>query len=866
MVNADAIANALHIPLKGLTFARPQAFDLLVVIAILLAWWLWQARSMRRSIAPLLRALVLVLFVAALADPRSVRRSEGSARPALIDASASITPQMRDFTVNLLRNQLKLRAGDPALIFASTPVENTIGGALAALTSANGCGACGPAATNLEAALNQIAGDADARGGPIVMVTDGWETHGEAANTVNALRAAGIELYIFTPPGAQTIANVAMTQLILPPALVKAEPFALGVTMANFNAVPAAGTITILRNGQMLEQRTVTIAPGAARFDFAVHTESAGLVNYRAIFKPANPALDAYPEDDVLQGWVGIGAQRKVLIVTGTERDAKYLDGIVRRIGLDPTVAVAGNGGWDGSPKGYDLVVLNNVPRARVGQAAQKALVQYVAEGGSLAMVGGDQSFGLGGWQDSPLARVLPVVMKPPQHHERKRALVLIIDKSGSMGRNDKLEYAKAAALTVSKTLSDSDLISVIGFDSQPFVVIPLETVADSRPYFDELINRLKARGTTYLMPALQEAGRALAQSGAAIKHVVILTDGETGGTAAMYYDLVSSMHRDGGVTISTIAVGREANLALLESISKYGGGGFYQTDSAANLPRLFLEDVHQRGGDTTMVEKEFVPYTVSPDPVLKELAGRQLPGLKGFVSTDLKPGASLSVFVNSGGVRAPVVASWKFGAGKALAVTTDASGRWSAGWIENGVFGPLWDKLVAWMTPQTAPAQKFDVALGYRAGRIEIRLTDYSDNLRTSGRPLDAVVRTPDGSRSDAILAEGAPGELSGSLEAANPGTYYIQIKPPRGSEETFPPLAYTVRPTIDAEAPRPAPNYGLLEQLASATGGRLNPSPDEFATSRPHFEQTASFSPWLIVAAMILLIAEALIRRLTF
>ena len=461
----------------------------------------------------------------------------------------------------------------------------------------------------------------------------------------------------------------------------------------------------------------------------------------------------------------------------------------------------------------------------------------------------------------------MPVIMKPPQRHERKRALVLIIDKSGSMGRNDKLEYAKAAARTVTKTLSDNDLIGVIGFDSQPFVVIPLESVGQSRPYFSELIDRLKARGTTFLLPALEEAERTLAQSGAAIKHVVILTDGETGGTAAMYYDLVSSMHRDGGVTISTIAIGREANLGLLESISKYGGGGFYQTDSAANLPQLFLEDVRQRGGDTTMVEKDFVPYSVSPDPVLKDLAGRQLPALTGFVATDLKPGATLSVFVNSAGVRAPVVASWKFGAGKGLAVTTDASGRWSSRWVENGVFGPLWDKLVAWMTPQTGTAaQKFDVALGYRAGRIEIKLTDYSDNSRTSGRPIDAVVRMPDGSKADAILSQDAPGELSGSLEAAKPGNYYIELKPPPGSDQTFPPLAYTVSPAIDAELPRPAPNYGLLEHLASATGGRLNPSPEELAMSRPQFEHTASFTPWLVVTAMILLIVEALIRRLTF
>jgi len=122
------------------------------------------------------------------------------------------------------------------------------------------------------------------------------------------------------------------------------------------------------------------------------------------------------------------------------------------------------------------------------------------------------------------------------------------------------------------------------------------------------------------------------------------------------------------------------------------------------------------------MVEKDFVPYTVSPDPVLKELAGGSCRRSRDSFATDLKPGASLSVFVNSGGVRAPVVASWKFGAGRRSPSLRDASGRWSSGWIESACFGPLWNKIVAWMTPQTTTAQKFDVALGYRAGRIEIR------------------------------------------------------------------------------------------------------------------------------------------------
>ena len=99
-------------------------------------------------------------------------------------------------------------------------------------------------------------------------------------------------------------------------------------------------------------------------------------------------------------------------------------------------------------------------------------------------------------------------------------------------------------------------------------MVVPLTSVGQSRPYFDQMIDRLKAHGTTFLLPAMQEAERMLAGNNASVKHVVILTDGETGGTAAMYYDLVSRMHHEAGVTISTIAVGREANLSLLQSIA----------------------------------------------------------------------------------------------------------------------------------------------------------------------------------------------------------------------------------------------------------------------------------------------------------
>jgi hypothetical protein len=481
-------------------------------------------------------------------------------------------------------------------------------------------------------------------------------------------------------------------------------------------------------------------------------------------------------------------------------------------------------------------------------------------------MVGGDQSFGLGGYENSPLAAIMPVIMKPPQHHIRTRALILIIDKSGSMGRHDKLTYAKMAASTVLKTMKDSDLVSVIGFDVQPFVVVPLEPLNQVRPYFDQLVDRLRPQGRTYLLPALEEASRTLAQSGAALKHVVILTDGETGGTSEMYYDLISTMHHQGGTTISAIAVGHDANLPLLQAISKYGGGGFYQTDSPENLPELFVEDVQESSADTTMVEKEFVPYSITPDPVLRELAGRRFPALKGFVSTDPRRGADVSLFVNSNGERNPIIASWKAGAGKTLAVTTDASGRWSSLWVEAGLFEPLWNRLLSWLAPNNATPQNFGVALGYRSGRIQLNLTDYSSNQAISSAPVIAMVTAPDGAKTSIALSREAPGELRGSIEAPRAGTYNINLRSPHTPDQSFPPLAYTVSPAVYAEVPRPAPNYGLLEKLAAGTEGRLNPSIDQLSLTRPTFQQTTSLSPWLVLFSMALLIIEVLVRRLTF
>jgi Ca-activated chloride channel homolog len=85
----------------------------------------------------------------------------------------------------------------------------------------------------------------------------------------------------------------------------------------------------------------------------------------------------------------------------------------------------------------------------------------------------------------------------------------------------------------VARQLKDNDFLGVVGFDSHPFVVFPLSPMGSIRATVDRQISRLKPGGRTYLFPAMVEAKRQLEAQEAGTKHVIILSDGETGGSDA---------------------------------------------------------------------------------------------------------------------------------------------------------------------------------------------------------------------------------------------------------------------------------------------------------------------------------------------
>ena len=843
-------------------FHRSEFFWLFALLPI---FWLMQWRSFLSFgafISLLLHSLVMSVLILAAAGLHTLRPGTESGPLLAFDVSQSLTPAQRQWMYDTAVTQLKPTPDTPTLLFAggrhwmpwqeAEPVLLAPESMLADLRQEE---------SNLESALTGIVGERPNRN--VYLLSDGWETVGNAAALLPLLAERQLKIHPLPPPGVEEAPNVAIQRIGAPQTIQKGKNLEVSIALGNTNPVPIQGQLVLRQKEQVVWQKDVTLAPGASLFRHSVKLSDSGLIPLRASFRPAAGVPDARPQDNQAAAWVRVNQTDTVLLLSASDRDSRYLKEALEDRGLDVrTMTFSGRSTSVPAPESFSAVILNNVAKNRLPPAMLNRLRTYVQNGGGLIMVGGEASLGLGGYKNTPIEQALPVSLTPPQKEEKRTAVMLVIDKSGSMRREHRLLYAKSGARGVARNLKDTDLFGVIGFDREPFPVIPLNYMGKIRGDVDARIGRLKADGGTYLMPALEEAKRQLERQSATRKHLIILTDGETGGSGSDYLDLVSVMHQELKMTITAIAVGEQPNLRLLSRLADYGGGAFHHTTDPSSLPDLFIGELEEKDEEKTMVEKDLSPIPNRRSPLLKDLAGRRLPQVKGYVESQLKKGARSDLSLRVNGSRPPLLASWSYGRGKAVAFTSDANGRWSAPWISWDGFSTFWEQVVRWSLQKKAKQDKktdFAVELGHNDEGLVIDL--FSHGSQEKGRTAVAEIRQPSGATSSLALERLAPGHYQGVYMSPQPGDYRVELSLPSG--ETLGPLGYTLPELLHIdETPQPQPNIALLETLAQATGGSV--SPDISALTQPvSAPEPQSLLPYLIPLAMGLYLFELLVRR---
>ncbi|HWT03136.1 MAG TPA: VWA domain-containing protein [Pyrinomonadaceae bacterium] len=173
--------------------------------------------------------------------------------------------------------------------------------------------------------------------------------------------------------------------------------------------------------------------------------------------------------------------------------------------------------------------------------------------------------------------------------------LALVIDKSGSMADADKMSRVKAALLTMVGQLRESDVLSIVVFDSEAEVLMPAQPIGN-REDVRRLIRSIEPGSSTNI-----HAGLMLGYHQALVNYrrdvtnrVILLTDGiaNTGVTDPTRISRDSLAFNDRGIDLSTIGVGLDLNKDLLRILAKSGRGLFHFVADAQDIEKVFLTEV----------------------------------------------------------------------------------------------------------------------------------------------------------------------------------------------------------------------------------------------------------------------------------
>ena len=525
----------------------------------------------------------------------------------------------------------------------------------------------------------------------------------------------------------------------------------------------------------------------------------------------------------------------------------------------------------------YTSIVLVDVDARVLPEESVTSLERAVRDlGRGLVTVGGPRSFGVGGYRNTPLEELLPVLSDVTDPLRRQKvAQVLSIDTSGSMaachcrpganglpggdnrlgGGVNKTDIARAAAVRTASSLSAEDEIGVVAFNENARVIMPLQ-VNPGADAVDSEVGQLQPGGGTFIGSSLGVAAEQLRGSDAALKHIIVFSDGFT---AADNLSQVAAeakrLYEEEGITVSVLATGEGAAPAL-EQIAVAGNGRFYFGGDLSRVPQIMAEEAVIASRDF-VTEGRFLPEVVSSNQVVASLTSA--PELLGYVATTAKPTAATMLRI--GEERDPLLSTWQAGLGRSTAWTSDATARWSSQWVTWDGFVGFWTQVVK----DTFPVSSGDGATLAEAqdGKLKVSLVaagDFPDRARATARVVG-----PDGRTQEVELSRTNANTFVGEVAVDAQGVYAVGAAATNERGDTL--LTATALAT-QAYPPeyRPAPaDVATMTRIAAATNGRMDPAYAavwEEAGLAAGRRSVGLRGPMLLAALILWLVAVALSR----
>jgi len=861
----------------GFALSRPAWLLLLVPCAL----FLWSARNRTERIAAALRAgavAALVLGIGGAALTTSLP-AEGMTVIAAVDLSESIDATGRDWSLRFV-NQIgaALAPGDELGVVTFGGDTRVVRGPSAPTALESLAPPMARTATDigrgLETALALLP---PGRAHRIVLLSDGNETRGSARSEMPRLRHAKAGVFTMAPPRSAVV-DVSVDKVTVPSLVADGSVFPIRVVVRN-SAGPRKAVLTLSLDGDVLGREALELGQGLNGLEIPYRWSGIGSHRLRISIAAEGDEIQG---NDYRETTLMVAGPPRVLLLS--RRPQSPLVGALAAKGF--AVEVQAPGQMPSNPDAlltYNCIFAENIVAGDLSSVEIAALQRYVRDfGGGFVLAGGQQTFGDAGFKKTPLEAMLPVTLEPRRPPPKERepiALMLLIDRSNSMGYSSspqgstvpqrdpstsKLHYAKAAALALVRQLKDQDYVGLIVFDSLAYEVSPLMHLSENRARLEETIPLLLENGGTDFYDGLQSALQQLEQVHVSTKHIILLTDGDTNRNAADHYPLIGALER-AHISVTTIRIGDDVvNLTLLNDISSRTGGRFYHIANVETLPQLLLKDASAAMAQAPAESSEIQPQAAGASQLLRGIKA-DFPLLSDYAYSKPRRGADVPLFVVGKEEREPVLAAWQYGLGRVAAFTADP---WQDAekWIAWESYGKFWSQVVRWVMRDQTPWD-YVVEAQRRDGKSKLLVRAFDSGQDGN---LIARVHVDDDHTEDLTLVPVAPRQFEAELPPAIGGRRYpVTLLGRRENQEVSQRTELVPIPKEDdppqEEFQVTRPNTVLLEQLAQESGGKVNPTVREIA-ARDTGERLLDYplEGFLLPLAMLLFLGDVAVRRL--
>ncbi|MBN2045161.1 MAG: VWA domain-containing protein [Anaerolineales bacterium] len=543
--------------------------------------------------------------------------------------------------------------------------------------------------------------------GRILIATDGQVSDQQQVDTaLDEITAAGntiqfIPLESIDQPGDVYLARVRGPDQIWP-----GTEFQLEVT--TFSRVGGDAVLEVSA-GENVEKIQLSLEAGENRKIIPLIAGETGVLplSFRVVKED-----DPFPANNTFYKSVRVLPQPQVLFVTQAAASAQKLIRSLEREGFPVTVispAEFPRSVYDLQP--YPAVFIHDILAQDLDLEQMQALELNVVQFGKSAIfIGGRNSFTLGGYQNTPLERLLPVILIPPTRVQRvPLTFLMVLDRSGSMaGDRDSefppIELTREAAMRAIETLRPDDYIGVLTFASTLNWDVPLAPVGDGlvlRTVQDK-VSQIEAVGGTNMYLGLEEAVDELIHSLTTdYLHILLMSDGVSGDGSRQEFETLVGEARQRGVTISTIALGRESDPETLSAIAGAGGGRFYYVLEPVDLSTVMVDETRAVQTENVQEGRTNLILGIDNHPILSKiiLDSRAL-AMEGYLAVQSKSTLGAEDVLLSGNFGDPILSVWQVGLGHTAAWMGDVGESWLPNldtWPELGKF---WRQVIWYSLP----------------------------------------------------------------------------------------------------------------------------------------------------------------------